>query len=42
LGMECDNTSPKTIKDCMKKSAHFGYGRTRSSCNSSFPGGANY
>jgi hypothetical protein len=42
LRMECNNTSPKTIKDCMRKSAHFCYGRTRSSCNSSFPEGANY
>jgi hypothetical protein len=25
--MECTNISPKTIKDYMKKSAQFGYGR---------------
>jgi hypothetical protein len=28
--MECTNTSPKTIEDYMRKSAQFGYGRTRS------------
>jgi hypothetical protein len=42
LRMECNNTSPKTIKDCMRKSAHFLYGRTRSTCNSSSPEDANY
>jgi hypothetical protein len=42
FGDECDNTSLKIIKDCMRESAHFGYGRTRSSSNSSFLGGANY
>jgi hypothetical protein len=26
-GMECNNTSPKTIEDFVKKSAQFGYGR---------------
>jgi hypothetical protein len=40
-GMECNNTSPKTIEDYMRKNAQFGYGRTRSWCNISFPGGAN-
>jgi hypothetical protein len=29
-GMECNNTSPKTIEDYMRRSAQFGYGRTRS------------
>jgi hypothetical protein len=26
LQMECHNTSPKTIEDYMRKSAHFRYG----------------
>jgi hypothetical protein len=26
--MECNNTSPKSIEDYMRKSAQFGYGRT--------------
>jgi hypothetical protein len=42
LGMECNNTSPKTVEDYMGRSAHFRYGRARSSCNTSFSGGANY
>jgi hypothetical protein len=29
-GMECNNTSPKTIEDFVKKCSQFGYGRTRS------------
>jgi hypothetical protein len=29
-GMECNNISPKTIEDYMRKSAQFGYSRTRS------------
>jgi hypothetical protein len=29
-GMECYNTSPKTIEDYMRKSAQFGYCRTGS------------
>jgi hypothetical protein len=40
LGMECNNTSPKAIEDYIRKSAHFRYARTRSWCNTSFPGGA--
>jgi hypothetical protein len=39
-GMECNNTSPKTIEDYMRKSARFSYGRTRSWCNIPFLGGA--
>jgi hypothetical protein len=42
LGMECNNTSPKTIEDYMRKSAHFCYGTTGSRCNISITGGANY
>jgi hypothetical protein len=42
LGMECNNPTPKTIEDYMKKSAYFRYGRIGSWCNTSFPGGANY
>jgi hypothetical protein len=42
LGMEWNNTSPKTIEDYMRKSAYFRYGRIRSWCNTSFPGGNNY
>jgi hypothetical protein len=30
LGLECNNTSPKTIEDFVKKSAQFNYGRTGS------------
>jgi hypothetical protein len=41
-GMECNNTSPKSIEDYMRESAQFGYGRTTSWYNISFPGGANY
>jgi hypothetical protein len=41
LGMECNNTSSKTIKDYMRKSSQFRYRRRRSSCNTPFPGGAN-
>jgi hypothetical protein len=40
MGIECDNTSPKTIEDYMRKSLHFHYGRTQSAYNTSFPGGA--
>jgi hypothetical protein len=35
-GMECNNTSPKTIEDYMRKSAQFGYGRIGSWYNISF------
>jgi hypothetical protein len=41
-GMECNNISPKSIEDYMRESAQFGYGRTTSWYNISFPGGANY
>jgi hypothetical protein len=41
-GMECHNTSPKTIEDYMRKSAHFRYGRIGSWCNTSVAKGANY
>jgi hypothetical protein len=41
-GVENQLTSPKSIEDYMTKSAQFGYGRTRSWYNISFPGGANY
>jgi hypothetical protein len=36
-GMECCRTTPKSMEDYMRKSAQFGYGKTRSSCNISFP-----
>jgi hypothetical protein len=39
-GMECTNTSPKTIEDYMRKSAQFDYGRIGSCCSISSPGGA--
>jgi hypothetical protein len=42
LRMECHNTSPKTIEDYMRKSAHFRYGRIGSWCNTSVAKGANY
>jgi hypothetical protein len=42
LGMECDNTSPKTIEDYMRKSVLFRYGRIGSWCNTSVPEGENY
>jgi hypothetical protein len=38
--VKCSNTSPKTIDAYMRKSAQFDYGRTRSWCSISFPGGA--
>jgi hypothetical protein len=38
--MECNNTSPKTIEDYMRKSAQFGYGKIGSWCNIPFLGGA--
>jgi hypothetical protein len=28
--MECNNTSPKTIEDYVRRSAQFGYGRSES------------
>jgi hypothetical protein len=31
--MECNNTSPKTIEDYVRRSAQFGYGKTGSCCN---------
>jgi hypothetical protein len=40
-GMECHNTSPKTIEYYMRKSAQLGYGKTGCWCNISFLGGAN-
>jgi hypothetical protein len=40
-GMECNNTSPKTIEEFVKKSAQFGYGRTGSQFGISTSGGAN-
>jgi hypothetical protein len=36
-GVENQLRSPKTIEDYIRKSAQFGYGRTGSSCNISFP-----
>jgi hypothetical protein len=42
LGLECNNTSPKTIEDYMRKSAQFRYGRIGSWCSISIPRGANY
>jgi hypothetical protein len=42
LGLECNNYSPKTIEDYMRKSAHFCYGRIGSWCNTSVAKGANY
>jgi hypothetical protein len=42
LGIELDNTSPKTIEDYMRKNALFRYGRIGSWCNTSVPEGKNY
>ena len=42
LGLECNNTSLKTIEDFVKKTAQFGYGRIGSSYNISTSRGANY
>jgi hypothetical protein len=42
LGLECNNTSPKTIEDYMRKSTQFCYGKIGSWYSISIPGGANY
>jgi hypothetical protein len=42
LGLDCNNTSPKTIEDYMRNSAWFYYARIGSWCNTSFSKGANY
>jgi hypothetical protein len=42
LGLQCNNISPKTIEDFMRKNAQFGYGGTGSWCNIAILGGANY
>jgi hypothetical protein len=41
LGLENQLSSPKTIEDFVKKSAEFGYGRTRSQFGISTSRGAN-
>jgi hypothetical protein len=39
-GIDCNNTSPKSIDDYMRKRTRFGYGITRPCRNISFPRGA--